>query len=275
MGIAAGLAGRPADDAAPGALVIRAHPERERTVGGEFDLPVQALFAEVLIAIGGELGGVGEEDVLVDPQREEALGGRGEPLAVIVGPFGLASLELGARVALGLDGGLGDAGLGLDLADLLLLLGVLQLAELHVDVGALSLKAAEQVGGALDDAGVLVVKLVGFLQAGERLAIGGVADVGAALVFEEQPLVLEGKFVDLLEGHVHHVRHLLPRQAAGAQIGGALEHVLVVGAGGSDHGDTGGVRKQSTESSRRSLGTCVPRRSLRTRDYCRGLRGHA
>ena len=60
---------------------------------GELDLPVHALFAEVLLAIGGEFGGGGEEDVLVDAQREQALGGGGEPVAVVGGPFGLALLR--------------------------------------------------------------------------------------------------------------------------------------------------------------------------------------
>jgi hypothetical protein len=246
VGEAPRLAGRPADDAVGGTLVFGAHPVGERAVLGQLDLPVHALFAEVLLAIGGELGGGGEQNVLINAQREKALGRGREPVAVVGGPFGLALLELAALVAPGIGLGFGAAGLGLELADFLLLLiefellvGQFDLEILGVDVGALALQSAEDIRGALADAGFPIAELEALVLAGQHLVLDGVADAGAPLQLEVELVVDEGEFLEFREGHTQPFRRVGPRMALGAQVRGALEDLLVVGVGGSDHGDTG------------------------------------
>jgi hypothetical protein len=253
VGEAGRLAGRPAEDAPRRIHVLGAHPVGHGARVRQGDLAVGALLAEVVLAIGGQFRGGGEEDVFVNGQRQPPLGAVREPLAVVVGPLVHALPMLEAEAALGLR--LGDPGLGLELADFSLPFGVLLLAELEVDPGAFALEAAEDVGGALTDAGVRVLELVALVVAGVDAAVHRVADAGGALELEVEGVVLKDEFVEVLVGHVQSLRHVRPGQTAGAQIGGALEHVLVVGCGGSDHGDTVGKESSRQTPSAAAAGT--------------------
>jgi len=257
VGEARRLAGRPSEDATRSVHVFGAHPVGHGARVRQGDLAVGALFPEVVLAVGRQFRGGGKEDVLVDGEREPPLGAVREPFAVVVGPLIHALPMLGAEAALGLR--LGDPGLGLELADFPLLFGVLLLAELEIDPGALALEATEDIGSALADAGVVVAELIALVVAGVHPAIHRVADAGAALELEVERIVLEDEFVEVLGGHVQLLRHVRPRQAAGAQMGGTLEHVLVAGSGGSDHDGTGG-QCDPDDRRRESPGEALTRR---------------
>jgi len=165
VGIAIEVAGEPAEGGAAGVVVPGFHPVRQRAGTGELDLAVDALLAEVAIAIGGDLLAVEVGNVEVHGEGILPLGSRREPVLGITRPFVRRALGLVAVVAIGLGLGLGDLDLGLELADPQFRVMELLVAAADVDVGVLHLGSADDIGGAKSDLQVFSLELIAKVEA--------------------------------------------------------------------------------------------------------------
>jgi hypothetical protein len=262
---AVGVARQPAAGVAGLGVVIRPHPVRQRLGVGQLNLPVDALFAEVALAIGRELVPrrviqISEniervatqlrfrEQLVEVVQRlrrhrrpgrrrvrerlayDRRLGGDRRGIRGRVGAFAFGLLLLLLELVL-------EIPVHFDQSD-----AVTQGVGLHVDAGAVDFDAADDVGGALRQFDVGVAELAAQAEHAFLADFGEGVAIGLGPVAVVEPVVVAGEFFEALGAGLEVGGSLSPRFAAGAQVGGALEEGVVGRSGEKCHKSPSGQR---------------------------------